>query len=216
MTIAKKLTTVSVSLALSLFGGISAVAGESNQTSTMHNFADASVIDGADATLSRFDGGLHVTVNTVGLTAGHAVTAWFVVFNEMGNCSDGECGENDIFNLDGDGEFILNADGSPPMNMDGIEASNISVHRAAGLIIDVEGNAQFLGSLVVGDVSEAVFGGGLVDAHAAEVHIVLVDHQAAIPGSTDAMVNSLTGGCSDDWPNEPCEDIQFAVFQPAS
>lgn len=216
MTIAKKLTPICLGLSLSLISGISTMAGESSQTATMHNFADASVIDGTDATLSRFDGGLHVTVNTVGLTAGHAVTAWFVVFNSMGNCSGGECGEDDIFNLDGDGEFILNADGSPPMNMDGIEASNISVHRADGLIIDIDGTASFMGSLVAGDVTEAVFGGGLDDAHAAEVHIVLVDHQAAIPGSTDVMVNTLTGGCSDDWPNEPCEDVQFAVFKPAS
>ena len=137
------------------------------------------------------------------------------MFNNSENCSDGECGENDIFNLDGDGAFISNADGSPPMNMDGIGASNISVHRAGGLIIDVEGTAQFLGGLVVGDMSEAVFGGGLVDANAAEVHIVLRDHHAAIPGSTDTMVNTLSGGCSADWPNEPCEDLQFAVFKPA-
>jgi hypothetical protein len=215
MNIVKSLTAVSVGLTLSLFSSVSVAAGESNQVSPMHNFADASVIEGTNATLGRLDGGVHITVDTVGLTPGHAVTAWFVVFNNSENCSDGECGENDIFNLDGDGAFISNADGSPPMNMDGIGASNISVHRADGLIIDVEGTAQFLGGLVVGDMSEAVFGGGLVDANAAEVHIVLRDHAAAIPGSTNAMVNSLSGGCADEWPNEPCEDVQFAVFKPA-
>ncbi len=199
-------------IAIALFGGVSAYAGGATQTSEMHNFADASVIANTEATLVRMGGGLHVTVDTAELTPGHAVTAWFVVFNSPGNCSGGECGENDIFNLDGEGEFILNADGSPPMNMDGIGASNISVHRAAGLIIDVGGTAQFMGSLVVGDVSEVVFGGGLVDAHLAEVHIVLVDHQGTIAGKTDEMVNSLTGGCADEWPNEPCTDVQFAVF----
>lgn len=216
MNISDKFTAIAAGTAIALFSGISANAGGAMQTVAMHDFADASVISNTDATLLRMGGGLHVTVNTVGLMAGHAVTAWFVVFNSPENCSDGECGENDIFNLDSAGDFVLNADGSPPMNMEGIGAANISVHRAAGLIIDVGGNAQFMGSLVVGDVSEAVFGGGLVDAHVAEVHIVLVDHQEAIPGSTDAMVNSLTGGCSDVWPNEPCTDVQFAVFKHGS
>jgi hypothetical protein len=215
MNIVKSLTAVSVGLTLSLFSSALASASESSQVSPMHDFADASVIEGTKATLSRLDGGVHITVDTVGLTPGHAVTAWFVVFNNPENCSDDECGENDIFNLDADGEFVLNADGTPPMNMDGIESSNISVHHADGLIIDVEGTAQFLGSLVVGDMSEVAFGGGLVDANAAEVHIVLRDHDAAIPGSTDTMVNTLSGGCSVDWPNEPCEDLQFAVFKPA-
>lgn len=203
----------SISLAIGIVAGSPASAEASTQTSTMHNFADASVIEGSEAMLARMDGGLHVTVDTVGLSPGHAVTAWFVVFNNPDNCSDGECGENDIFNLDADGEFVLNADGTPPMNMDGITSANIFVQRAAGLIIDVGGTAQFMGSLVVSDVSEGVFGGGLVDAHVAEVHIVLVDHQEAIPGTTDVMVNTLTGGCADDWPNEPCEDVQFAVFK---
>lgn len=212
----KRFNTILFATALIIgYSGVSS-AGALIETSTMHLFKDASVIDGTEASLTRLDGGLHIAIDTVGLTAGHAVTAWFVIFNKPGSCSDGECGENDIFNLDGDGKFILNADGSNPMNFDGIETSNISVHRAAGLIIDVDGKASFLGSLVVGDVSDAVFGGGLVDANAAEVHIVLVDHQATIPGSSDVMVNTITGGCSDVWPNEPCKDIQFAVFKPAS
>lgn len=196
-----------------MFAGLPAIADGSTQTSAMHNFSDASVIESSEATLVRMDGGLHVAIDTVGLTPGHAVTAWFVVFNKPENCSDGECGENDIFNLDAAGEFVLNSDGTPPMNMDGIGAADIFVQRAAGLIIDVEGTALFLGSLVVGDVSEGVFGGGLVDAHVAEVHIVLVDHKDVIPGSTDVMVNTITGGCADEWPNDPCEDVQFAVFK---
>jgi hypothetical protein len=211
-----KFTAIAAGLAIALFGGVSANAGGAHQTSSMYNFSDASIISNTEAELTRMGGGLHVTVNTVGLTAGHAVTAWFIVFNSPENCSDAECGENDIFNFDGAGDFITNSDGSPPMNMDGIGAANISVHRADGLIIDAGGNAQFMGSLVVGDVSEAVFGGGLVDAHLAEVHILLVDHQEAIPGSTDAMVNSMTGGCSDLWPWDPCADAQFAVFKHGS
>ena len=213
MNVSNKLMAFTAGAAIALSSGVSANAGGAMQSSAMHNFADASVISNTETTLLRMGGGLHVTIDTAELIAGHAVTAWFIVFNSPENCSDGECGENDIFNLDSAGDFVLNADGSTPMNMDGIGASNISVHRAAGLIIDSDGKAQFMGSLVVGDVSEAVFGGGLVDAHVAEVHIVLVDHQTAIPGSTDEMVNSLTGGCADEWPNEPCTDVQFAIFK---
>ena len=216
MKISNKFTVIAAGAAIALLGGVSANAGGAHQTSSMYSFADASVIPNTEVELTRMGGGLHITVNTVGLAAGNALTAWFVVFNSPKNCSDAECGENDIFNMDDAGGFVLNADGSPPMNMDMIGAANISVHRADGLIIDVDGSAQFMGSLVVGDVSEAVFGGGLVDAHLAEVHILLVDHQDAIPGSTDAMVNTMTGGCSDAWPWEPCEDSQFAVFKHGS
>jgi hypothetical protein len=70
-----------------------------------------------------------------------------------------------------------------------------------------------MGSLVVGDVSEAIFGGGLVDTHVAEIHIVLRDHQGVVGGSADEMVNTINGGCPGDFPNAPCEDVQFAVFK---
>jgi len=208
-----KFVAISTGIAMAFLGGISAMAGDSTQSSAMYDFSDASAIAGTKATLTRMGGGVHVTIDTVGLTPGNAVTAWFVVFNSPENCSGGVCGEDDIFNIDGDGKFILNTDGTPPMNKDRIGAADISVHRADGLIVDVGGNAQFQGSLVVGDVSEAIFGGGLVDANLAEIHVVLRDHQAAIGGKTDEMVNNINGGCSGDWPNEPCEDVQFAVFQ---
>jgi hypothetical protein len=213
MKISDKFTAIVAGLAIALFGGVSANAGGAHQTSSMHNFSDASIIPNSEAELTRMGGGIHVTIDTVSLTAGHALTAWFVVFNSPENCSDAECGENDIFNMDDAGGFVLNSDGSPPMNMDGIGAANISVHRADGLIIDVDGSAKFMGSLVVGDLSEVLFGGGLVDAHTAEVHIVLRDHGAAISGSTDEMFNGINGGCSGAWPNEPCTDVQFAVFK---
>ncbi len=215
MTITKTLTAVSAGLALTLFAGVSAVAGEASQKTTVHNFEDASVIDGANATLMRMDSGVYMTIDTVGLTPGHAVTAWFVVFNKPDNCSGGECGEDDIFNLDADGKFILPADGSPPMNMDGIESANISVLRLDGLIIDTDGKANYRGHLPLNDASEAIFGAGLVDAHKAEIHAVIRDHQEPKPGMANEMVNSMNGGCSENWPNDPCVDLQFAVFKPA-
>jgi hypothetical protein len=181
----------------------------------MHRFADQSVVADAEATLTRLENGVYMTVNTNELTPGHAVTAWFVVFNKPEDCSGGECGEDDIFNLDVSGNFIENEDGSPPMNMDGIETASISLHRADGMIIDSGGKAEFRGHLPIGDTTEAVFGPGLIDPSKAEIHAVIRSHQEAIPGETNEMINSMNGGCAEEWPNEPCEDLQFAVFKPA-
>jgi hypothetical protein len=128
MKTSNKMVAMVAGLAAVILGGASAFADSSTQTSMMHNFLDASEIGGTEATLIRMNGGVHVTVDTVGLTPGNAVTAWFVVFNSPENCSGGECGEDDIFMLDGDGKFILNSDGTPPVNMDFITAANISVH----------------------------------------------------------------------------------------
>jgi hypothetical protein len=191
-------------------------AGEaSTQTEPVHRFSDMSAVDGSTANLTRMDNGVYMTVETVELTPGDAVTAWFVIFNEPGQCSGGECGEDDVLNLDADGSFVENADGSPPMNMAGIEAAAISVLRADGRIIDTNGAANFRGHLPVGDTTEAVVGPGLLDPYRAEIHAIIRTHQQAIPGQTDEMISSLNGGCSPDWPNEPCEDVQFAVFKPA-
>jgi len=216
MKYSKTLSMIIAGVTMGLISSGAAIADGSTQTSAMHNFADQSVIANTEATLVRLEGGVHIKIDTVGLTPGHAVTAWFVVFNSPEKCSGGACGEDDIFILDSDGKFVLNADGSPPMNMDGVKAANISVHRAAGIIIDDGGSAVFMGSLVIGDVSEAIFGGGLLDTHVAEVHIVIRDHQEAISGSANQMVNSINGGCAKDFPNVPCEDLQFAVFKPSS
>ncbi len=203
------------SCAALVIGSVALAGGGMKQTTTMHNFADASVIDQAEAQLDRMEHGIAMTVKTNGLTPGDAVTMWWVVFNDPGACSSGECGEDDIFNLDPDGNFIENADGTAPMNMDGIEAAKISILRADGKIIDKGGAAEFRGHLPVGDTTEAVLGPGLLDPSGAEVHAVIRSHQQVKPGMSDMMVNSMNGGCDETWPNEPCEDLQFAVFKPS-
>lgn len=201
---------------LLVFGGISTADEHMmGQHQTVHNFADASVIEGAEAVLHRMDHGVQMTLDTSGLTEGNAVTVWWVIFNAPENCSDMACGEDDIFNIDDDGEFILNDDGSNPMNMDGIGGAQISALRADGHVIDEGGAAFFQAHLPIGDTTEAIFGSGLLDSSTvAEIHLVVRDHGAAIPGETDAMINSINGGCADSWPNEPCTDVQFAVFAP--
>jgi hypothetical protein len=210
-----KVSIIVASAVVTGAGLLAASAADHNvQSETMHHFEDQSVIDGAAATLARNDHGVFMSVDTVGLTPGHAVTMWYVVFNDPDRCSGEGCGEDDVFNLDADGKFIDNADGSPPMNMDAIKDIGISVLRADGLIIDADGRAQFRGHLPVGDKAEAVFGPGLLDAQRAEVHAVVRSHMQAIPGQANAMVNSMNGGCDETWPNAPCTDLQYAVFKP--
>ena len=216
MTIWRKgLAPMSVAaLTFSVFAMHGAVAGEMATTTTVISFADGSEIKGTEATLLRMDNGVSVTVDTVDLKAGDAVTMWWVVFNEPRNCSDGECGENDVFNLDDNEDFILNDDGSPPFNQAGIEAAQISVNYADGHVIDEGGAATFRGQLPVGDTSRAGIGPGLLDPMKAEIHLVLRSHQQAIPGQVDAMTYTVNGGCAAEFPNPPCEDVQAAVFMP--
>ncbi len=185
-------------------------------TTTVHNFSDASVVKDGTALLTRLKSGVSMEFTTVGLTPQDAVTVWWVVFNAPGQCSDGECGENDIFILDADGEFILNDDGSPPINGAGLEAAQISALRADGHVIDNAGTATFRSRLPVGDVSEAIFGGGLQKPMAAEVHLIVRTHGPAAAGNIDNMLYNVNGGCEGVFPNPPCSDVQFAVFKPVS
>lgn len=191
-----------------------ALAHDYDTKTSMHNFSDASVVESASAALRRMSYGVSTSVDTVGLEPGDALTMWWVVFNRPQNCSDGACGEDDIFNLDADGGFVLNDDGSPPFNWDGIGASKISVNYADGHVIDDSGAASFRGQLPIRDTSRAILGGpGLTDPMGAEIHLVLRSHGQAMSGKVDEMITTINGGCSDDWPNAPCEDVQFAVFK---
>jgi hypothetical protein len=186
------------------------------QTETMYRFEDLSVVENSKAELTRMDNGVYMNVKTNDLVPGHVVTMWYVVFNKPELCSGGECGEDDVFNLNADGSFIFNDDGSPPLNMDAWKDIQLSLLRADGLVVGSDGKAEFRGHLPVGDTTEAVGGPGLLDPMKAEVHAVLRDHMAPKAEIYDAMLNSMNGGCSEVFPGDPCVDPQFAVFKPAN
>ncbi|MCW3783842.1 hypothetical protein [Defluviimonas salinarum] len=187
---------------------------QETQETTVHRFSDLSVVDGAKGTLTRMDNGVYLSVDTHELAPGHAVTMWWVVFNEPSMCSDDECGENDVLMMDADGNIADSQDGSVPINPEAWEAAKISVLRADGLIIPEGGMANFRGHLPVGDTTEALGGPGLLDPHKAEVHSVIRTHGKVAPDEQNAAVNSFAGGCDENWPNAPCEDLQFTVFKP--
>ena len=216
MKLAQRIGTVSALLAAFAFGNAAIVganaAGMETETKLLF-FADESVVKDGAAVLTRLKNGVAMRLSTVNLEPKDAVTIWWVVFDEPTKCSD-ECNENDIFNLDADGEFILNDDGSPPINGAGVEAAQITVIRADGHVVDESGAAQFSSRLPIGDVSEALFGGGLQNPMTATIHLIVRTHGPAIPGKLDSMLYTVNGGCEGAFPNPPCADVQFAIFEP--
>lgn len=164
----------------------------SGETS-VHRFSDLSTIDGATSSLWRQASGVTATVRTRELAAGHAVTLWWVVFNDPSNCNDSseslgsQCGPADL----------------PPFGGD--DSAVTSLLYAAGHVVGDTGDATFAARLRVGDDSAATWGPGLIDPAGAEIHLVVRDHGEKRPGETDDAIRSF-GAC-----NPQCDDIQFAM-----
>ena len=127
-----------------------------------------------------------------GDTTGDAVTLWGVYFNNPGACSDGMCGEDDIF-----------GDPGPPMT---------AVVMLGGQRIQSNGRASYGASYGEGSTigSLPLPTRTLVDAQSAEIHLVLRTHGKYLPELADEQVTTFGGGCD----VQTCEDIQFAIFRP--
>jgi hypothetical protein len=135
------------------------------------------------STLVRTDTGISASFHSSGLPAGHAVTMWFVVFNNPAACVAG-CGLDDIlFNPDAGGDFLV----------------------GAGNVIGGSGTANFGGSLTVGDTSGSAFpeigmperSVGLTNPRGAIVGLLLHSHGPMVPGQALAsQLSSFTGGCT--------------------
>lgn len=203
----------SLVLALALAVSSSAQGDMQSDTSTVHLFSDMSEVEGTWSTLTRYENGVAMTLHTSGLTPGNVVTTWWVIFNEPANCSDGACGENDIFVPDEAGEVIVGENG-PELNMAQIEAVQISVLGATGNLIPDNGEGHYAAWLGVGEVPGVVFGPALQDPAGAEIHLVLQDHGPMQADIFDTQITTFHGGCDAAFPNEPCQDVQFAVHLP--
>lgn len=191
--------------------GTALAAGSVHQTTDVFRFDNGA--DVGDAKLVRTNSGLSMTIKSsiegdlfvfpnfvdpVGeFMSGDATTNWFVVFNNPGNCSDGECGEDDI---------IASAFFGDPNDV------KVDVIFATG---HVAGSQWTAGAhLNEGDVSGSIFpqpSWGLIDAMKAEIHIIVRSHGAAanlLPGEVAEAISSVAGGCA----TNACGDAQFAVF----
>lgn len=160
---------------------------------SVHRFSDLSTIDGAASSLWRQASGVTATVRTRELAAGHAVTLWWVVFNDPSECNDSseslgsQCGPGDL----------------PPFGSD--DSAVTSLLYAAGHVVGEAGGATFAARLRVGDDTDAMWGPGLIDPAGAEIHLVVRDHGEKRPGDTDDAIRSF-GAC-----NPECNDIQFTM-----
>lgn len=182
-------------------------------TSPVQLFADASEVEGAWSRLVRYENGVGATVHSSGLPPGDVVTVWWVIFNDPSKCSDDACGEDDIFLFDDAGEMVMTDEG-PQLNMEQIEATQNSVLGATGNLIPESGEGHFSAWLGVGDVPGILWGPALLDPAGAEIHLVLRSHGPMVADVFDDQISSFNGGCADEWPNEPCQDLQFAMHKP--
>jgi hypothetical protein len=169
-------------------------------------FADGSDA-GGKSILTRTDTMVVAAVEAANLVPGDAHTLWFVVFNEPDACSDGECGEDDIFLPDGN------------LNEAGIVAAQIGIGNATGNVAKSNGTAEF-GAVLrqgVNNDHQVLFPAGFdgaslltADPDDAEVHLVVQTHGQARGGSQLAkQLTYVEAACT-----PLCGDIQFSVHAP--
>lgn len=161
------------------------------QQSQVFSLADQQPVEGAVARLVRTDSGAAFNLRTSGLEKGHAVSIWWVIFNNPDACAGDPCQVFDLFN----------------------PAVNAAVQAGGGHVIGGSGEASFAGHLNEGQITNehpAFIGGpGLVDARGAEIHLVVRSHGPVIPGLNHEMFTSFEVGCDVN----DCEDLQFALFK---
>ena len=159
-------------------------------TGPVRLFSDGSAVAGSSSTLVRTSNGVSMTVHTSGLTAGDAVTIWWVIFNNPAACSHGmfglRCGHGDFSN----------------------SAVKASVMYAAGHVIGGDGTGNYGAHLSVGEMTIVVlFGPGLTNPMGADIHLVVHDHGPADPSLMPDEIHSF-GVC-----NPTCVDLQFAAHE---
>jgi hypothetical protein len=184
----------------------------------LHDVETGAPIRGSFAMTSRQPDRVTTRIRTTA-APGHAVTVWYVVFNQPDACLGGACSPEDLF---------IGGDMANGFNLDQIDATRASVvYGGDGAVVNAGGRLALDASLgvgevptgsvpvAIGDVADgALVPGpvtGLEDARAAEVHVVLQDHGLA---HTDpALLGSqLTGFMTEC--NPDCVDVQFSVHLP--
>lgn len=190
-----------------LFPG-SALSKDANQPGKAKtSIADVWAFDGpakvikGSSTLTRNGEGLSAVINTDELGAGYAYTVWWVVFNKPKDCSNKECGEDDLCEEEG-----------------GTNAGDNSIFWATGRVSDDYGQATFVSGLdkdVWPPEGEVICGNGVTKKDA-EVHLVVRSHGEAQPlaeaGQLWEALTTFNGGCKMGQANEgDCVDAQFAV-----
>lgn len=183
---------------------------------TVHMFGDDSVVEGAEAVLTRMEHGISMSLDAVGLRPDEAYTIWWLIFDAPSNCSDGVCGINDVYLMDSNGDFILDGNGLRQLNRASNEAAQMSALWAAGSIAYRNGTAHFEGHLPIGDTTGDVwFGHGLSNPMGADIHLIIREHGQAVPSMLQNQLYRFDGGaCPNPVNQEPCKNIEYAIFTP--
>lgn len=170
-------------------------------------FWAGTTIPGAHSTYVVNDQGASVTIHTSGLTPGHTVTMWLVIFNNPEGCSKPtdvtRCGENDLLMFDGDAAI------------DGVVA------YGSGQVIGPDGSGSFDAFVATGDASYVLMmGDGLTNPLGADVHVVLRDHGPVVGDLLADQLTTFGGGCNNapEGTGTPgdyaCQGIQFSAHEP--
>lgn len=145
-------------------------------------------VAGSWSSLTRTADGVTASIHTSDLPPG-AYTFWWIVFNNPEFCTNGECGEDDIFAAPF--EPIINDAGAV-----GSPGVVVQVMRAGGNVVGENGVGNFGGGLNEGDNNEGLFPGpGLVDASKAEIHLIIRYHGPVVAEYMPAQIHSVDGGC---------------------
>lgn len=177
------------------------------QEASVHWLSDLSEVDDGTARLTRRNSSVSFSFRTTGLEKGHAITIWWVIFNNPDACTHPNA-------------TIGSRCDAPDLGNPDVEAS---VLWAAGNLAGQSGRSGFGGHLKEGEVTtfHPAFVGspGLVDAGEAEIHLVLRTHGPLIQQLAQEMLQgSFAGGCTPetsggfgDGPNA-CANLQAAAF----
>jgi hypothetical protein len=151
--------------------------------------------------LIRTEDGIAMELHTYDLEPGGAYTAWWVIFNNPGACSEA-CGEDDIFIFDAQGNLSPNPE------------ADISILWAAGNVAGASGAATFSAYLAEDrPTGEVVVGQGLQNAVGAEVHLVVRAHGDASVDKLYQQLNSFEPPSALGGVCDICQDVQFAIHQ---
>ena len=193
-------------LTLALAGTVSSQSNDSGNVKTtisqVHSIASSTVVPAAGASLSRNNAGVFATISSSGLTPGHVITFWWVIYNNPEFCANTACAPPDLNN----------------------PAVNGSLQYGGGTIADQGGRVNFSGYLAVGDNTgfylNPMFPNmpnpspGIVNAKTVQIHLALRSHGLpnVDPTILQQQLTSFPGGCSVAVP--ACATLQFSPFFP--
>lgn len=193
-------------LTLALAGTVSSQSNDSGNVKTtisqVHSLSSSTVVPAAGASLSRNNAGVFATISSSGLTPGHVITFWWVIYNNPEFCVNTSCVPSDLNN----------------------PAVNGALQYGGGTIADAGGRVNFSGYLAVGDNSGFYLNPtfpdmpnpspGIVNAKKVQIHLALRSHGLPNPDPMilQQQLTTFPGGCSVAAP--PCATLQFAPFFP--